>query len=84
MDFSLVGIINTNEVENAIREVVSDSNLFSIKEIKKMKDSILIKIFCKGILTKCNALRIDISLKNQILRDYDVKSYMNFIAQIPK
>ncbi|MBI2045683.1 nucleotidyl transferase AbiEii/AbiGii toxin family protein [Candidatus Pacearchaeota archaeon] len=34
------------------------------------------KISCKGILTRYNTLRIDVSLKNKILNGYDVKNYI--------
>ena len=47
-----------------------------IKNIKETKGSLLIKISCLGLLTKQNTLRVDISLKNKVLNNFDIKTYI--------
>ena len=74
LDFSL---ISTMDVEKIISEVVNNIKEAKIKEIKKTKNSVLIKIGFQGIITKYNTVRIDISLKNTILEKFDVKTYVS-------
>jgi len=81
LDFSLIG--EKEEAIETIKRVVDKTDGFSIKEIKEVKNSILIKISCRGIITKYNALRIDISLKNKIFLSVDVKNYISDYLDIP-
>lgn len=76
LDFSLNSPLEVDAVENIIKEVI-ENDTFSIKSIKRAYNTLLIKIACKGILTKYNTVRIDINLKNKILRKFDVKSYVS-------
>ena len=81
LDFSLIG--EKEEAKEIIKKVVDRIDGFSIKEIKEVKESILIKISCRGLITKYNALRIDISLKNKIFLPIDVKNYVSDYLDIP-
>src|SRR3989344_1235697 len=81
LDFSL---INEIDIEKVITEAVNIIYGAKVKEIKKSKNSILIKISFNGIITNYNTVRIDISLKNKILEKFDVKSYNpSYIDIIP-
>ena len=77
LDFSITEDINLEEAEKIIEETAKNSNYFKIKSVKKMKDSLLIKISCVGILTKYNTLRVDINFKNKLLRGFDIKNYIS-------
>lgn len=81
LDFSLIG--REEEAKEIIERVVGKISGFSIKEIKEFKNSILVKISCKGLLTKYNSLRIDTSLKNKIFLPIDVKNYVSDYLDIP-
>ena len=72
LDFSVLG---KTEPEKIISEV-ADKIGREIKSIKKMKNSILIKLGFKGILTDYNTLRIDINLKNPVF-EYEIKNYIS-------
>lgn len=61
LDFSVLGEFD----EGVIEEVTS--KIGEIKTMKKLKDSLQIKIGFKGILTVYNTLRIDINFKNIFL-----------------
>ncbi len=73
LDFSLLQDI---DVETIIKETVKSIENAEIKELKKTKNSLLVKIGFKGILTRYNTVRIDINLKNDILEKFDVKSFV--------
>jgi len=75
LDFSLID--NINDIEKIIRAIIEEINFFKIKSIKKVKDSLLVKISCVGILTKYNTLRIDINFKNKVLDSFDVVNYIS-------
>src|SRR3989344_5247597 len=79
LDFSLIGKINVEELIKKILENIEGSE---IKAIKRLKNSILIKIAFKGIITKYNTLRIDINLKNPVLDKFDVKNYTSSYIDI--
>ena len=81
LDFSLMG--EKEEAIEIIKRVVGKISGFSIKEIKEVKNSILIKISCRGLITKYNTLRIDISLKNKIFLPIDIKNYVSDYLDIP-
>lgn len=72
LDFSL---LRKTEPEKIVSEVANKIN-GEIKTIKKMKNSILIKIGFNGILTDYNTLRIDISLANIVFK-YEIKNYVS-------
>lgn len=70
LDFSVLGEFD----EGVIEEVTS--KIGEIKTMKKLKDSLQIKIGFKGILTVYNTLRIDINFKNVVF-NYEVKNYIS-------
>lgn len=75
LDFSLDGKKEKSEIQKIIQKITSKIQGFEIKQIKDLKNSLIFKISCKGIITNYNTLRIDISLKNKILREIDIKNY---------
>src|SRR3989344_4122392 len=79
LDFTLMGDTN---IEETIKKVLLNINNSDIKEIKRLKNSISIKIAFKGILTKYNTVRIDINLKNIILNKFEVKNYVSSYPDI--
>jgi len=83
LDFSLAESAKKEEVTEILKKIIGRIKGFSIKEQKEVKNSILIKISCSGIITKYNALRIDISLKNEIVMPIDVKNYISDYLDIP-
>lgn len=72
LDFSLIK--ENVDIEKIISEAIVGIDGATIKDIKKTKNSILIKIGFKGIITVYNTVRIDINLKNDILEQFDVKT----------
>ena len=72
LDFTLIENLNIEEIIKKYLNNIKDSK---IKNVKKLKNSISIKIAFKGIITKYNTVRIDISLKNVILDKFDVKNH---------
>lgn len=72
LDFSLLEDLNAEENIRKALENIKDAK---IKDSKKIKDSILIKIMFKGIITRYNTVRVDINLKNPILEKFDIKTY---------
>ena len=76
LDFSLSEDVDLKYVENTIKDVVGGISFFELKDVKKTKDSLLVKIGCKGILTRYNSLRIDVNFKNKVIYGYDVKNYV--------
>ena len=79
LDFTLMGDTN---IEETIRKALLNINNSDIKEIKRLKNSISIKIAFKGIITKYNTVRIDINLKNIILEKFNVKNYVSSYPDI--
>jgi len=79
LDFSLKEEVNGEEIVK--RALVNIDNA-KIKEIKRIKDSLLIKIALKGILTKYNTIRIDINFKNVVFDEFDVKNYISSYVDI--
>ena len=73
LDFS---ILREFDAENLIREVIKNNGTSSVKEVKRLKNSLLIKIGFGGILTARNTIRIDINLKNPILEKVEIKNYI--------
>src|SRR3990167_3542874 len=49
---------------------------------KTMKNSVSIKAAFKGIITKYNTVRLDITLKNIVLEKFDVKNYISSYTDI--
>ena len=64
LDFSLLEDLDFNSVKKLVEEIIKNKDYFKIKSAKKTKNSFLIKIECKGILTGYNSLRVDINFKN--------------------
>ena len=79
LDFSLIKNLNAEGIIKRALENIKDSE---IKEIKRLKDSVLIKIAFKGIITKYNTLRIDINQKNPVFEKFDVKNYISSYVDI--
>ena len=82
LDFSITEDLSLEEAERIIGEITENSNYFKIKSLKRVKDSLLIKISCAGILTKYNTLRVDINFKNKLLRGFDVKNLISDYVDI--
>ncbi len=82
LDFSMIEDIRLEEAKKIIEEIAENNNYFKIKSVKKVKDSLLIKISCAGILTRYNTLRVDINFKNKLLRGFDVKNYISDYVDI--
>jgi len=74
LDFSLLEDVDGKKI---VEDVVKNLNMFKIKSVKRTKDSLLIKLSCKGILTRYNTLRIDINFKNEVIEGFDVKNYVS-------
>lgn len=72
LDFSM---LKKFDVKPVITETIKEIKNAKIKEIKETKNSILIKTGFKGIITRYNTLRIDISLNNPLVQDFEVKTY---------
>ena len=81
LDFSIYGEKEAHDIEETIKAIVATSNL-AVKSVKKTKDSLLVKISCKGILTRYNTIRMDISLKNKVLAGIEVKNYVSEYVDI--
>ena len=79
LDFSILAELDVNEI---IKNALVNIEFSEIKEIKKIKDTILIKIAFKGVITRYNTLRVDINLKNQVLEKFDVRSYVSSYIDI--
>lgn len=80
LNFSVLGDVEINEVENVI-ETVARKCKMKIKHKRKVKDSILFKLAFKGILTKYNTLGIDVNLKQKVF-EYEVKNYISDFVDI--
>lgn len=74
LDFSLLENLDQKAIEDTIIAIVKTVDGFEIKSVKKTKDSVLIKLTCRGILTTYNTLRVDINNRNRILKPFDVKT----------
>ncbi len=79
LDFSLLEDL---DAEGLIKEIIKGIKDAEIKSIKKTRDSLLIKIGLRGILTNYNTLRLDINLKNIVLSKFDVKNYISDYVDI--
>ena len=44
--------------------------------VKRLKTCLLFRLRFRGILTSCNTVRIDVSLKNKALLGFDLKNYV--------
>lgn len=71
LDFS---VLEETDAEKLVNEV-ADKIGAEARSAKRMKNSLLIRLGFKGILTSSNSLRIDVSLKNAVF-GYDVKNYV--------
>lgn len=80
LDFSLLEDIDAESAENIVKDI--SKNEFDIKSVKKTKDSLLIKVSCKGIITRYNTLRIDINFRNKVLHGFEVKNYVSDFVDI--
>ena len=74
LDFSL---LRDGDIKKIIEDVVNGIDGAEIKEVKEMKNSLFIKISLKGIITRYNTIRIDITLKNEVLEKFDVIPYIS-------
>ena len=70
LDFS---ILHETDAEKTIMDIAKS---VGDVEFRKTPDSLLFKIKFKGILTRYNTIRIDVSTKNKILAGFDVKNYV--------
>lgn len=76
LDFSLLENLDFDLIKEIIENSIKNIEFFKIKSIKKTKDSLLVRISCKSILTKYNSLRLDINLKNKVIKGFDIKNYV--------
>ena len=76
LDFSLLENLDQKSIEDIVSDVVKQTSAFEITSVKKTKDSVLIKLGAKGILTKYNTLRIDVNARNSILKPFDVRTFV--------
>ena len=79
LDFSLLEALSFEAITQIIKKSVNfpaNSPIFEVSSIKETKESIMIKIGCKGIITQHNTLRIDINRKNKILNQFVITSYI--------
>ncbi|MFH1638140.1 MAG: nucleotidyl transferase AbiEii/AbiGii toxin family protein [Candidatus Woesearchaeota archaeon] len=72
LDFSVIGDINAKDLIEEIAKSIS----CEVKTVKQMKGSVIAKLAFKGVLTHENTLRLDISLKNEVMRGFDVKQHV--------
>ena len=75
LDFSTLRPISLDEIKELI-EKCTNINPFKLSSIKETKDSMLIRLACKGIITASNTLRIDINTKNKVLNNFVVHNYI--------
>ena len=71
LDFSILEKIDTKNIVK-----ISEKIGANVKNIRETRDSILIKLVFKGIVTSSNTLRIDINTKN-IPFNYEVKHFIS-------
>ena len=79
LNFTLIGDL---DIEKTMKRVLFSIEGSEIKDIKKMKNSVSIKAAFKGIITKYNLVRLDITLKNIVLEKFDVKNYTSSYTDI--
>jgi len=79
LDFTLIGDL---DIEKTIKKVLFNIEGSEIKNIKKLRNSVSIKIAFKGIITKYNTVRLDITLKNVVFEKFDVKNYISSYTDI--
>ena len=77
LDFSLLEILDKENILDIVKRVVDHINGFEIKSVKQTRDSVLVKISCRGILTKYNTLRVDVNFKNKVLHGFDIKTHVS-------
>lgn len=74
LDFS---VLKDFDIERTVKKIVKNIHGAEIKEMKKMEGSLIIKVAFKGIITKYNTIRIDINIKNSILKKFNIKTYIS-------
>ncbi len=74
IDFSL---LKNFSVDETVHGVIKEIDGAELKEIKRTKGSLLMRVSFKGILTNYNTARIDISLNNPVIEKFDIKSYIS-------
>ncbi len=75
LDFTLLENSRIEQIKQIVEDIV-ESMKWEIKSVRETKDSLLMKIGFKGILTEYNTLRIDVSIKNKVLKRFEVKNYV--------
>lgn len=78
IDFSILKQFDAEIIYRAVNNIEGAE----AKEIKTTKGSLLTKISFKGILTRYNTVRIDISLNNPTIEDFDVRTYISSYVDI--
>jgi predicted nucleotidyltransferase component of viral defense system len=76
LDFSLLDV-DIESAEAVVKDIAETVEYFKIKQTRKTRDSLLIKLACHGVLTKYNTLRIDLNFKNRVIKGFDVKNYLS-------
>lgn len=71
LDFTM---LEDFDVDELVKDVIKTRG--EIKSSRRTRDSLLIKIGFKGILTDYNTLRMDLSIKNDVLCGVDVRNYV--------
>ncbi len=75
LDFTLLENSRIEQIKQILEDIV-ESMKWEIKSVRETKDSLLMKIGFKGILTEYNTLRIDVSIKNKVLKEFEIKNYV--------
>ena len=73
LDFS---VLQQSDIKAILFLTVEKIPHAKISEVKEMRESILCKIRCPGIITAGNTIRIDISTDNPVLSKFEVKNYI--------
>ena len=79
LDFSLLETLSFEAITQIIKKSVNfpaNSPIFEVSSIKETKESIMIKIECKGIITQYNTIRVDINRKNKVVDKFVVTNYV--------
>jgi hypothetical protein len=71
LDFTMLENFDTEDLIRAVAKMMGGE-----AKIRKTEESQLFKIGLKGLLTRYNTLRIDISVKNRVLEGFDVRNYV--------
>ena len=72
LDFTLLD--PKERVEDKILKIAEILN--AKINVKRLKTCLLFRLRFRGILTSCNTVRIDVSLKNKALLGFDLKNYV--------